>query len=110
MGAQFAPELPRQHDLDLTAIVLAGQLNFSITFHPGRHRRERIVALLAAYRKELIAMAKYCHDCASERAAVGGDLSQAVPPMREKASREFTLSQLPAEDLDRILQNFSDKP
>jgi amino acid adenylation domain-containing protein/non-ribosomal peptide synthase protein (TIGR01720 family) len=110
MGAQFAPALPRQHDLDLTTIVLAGQLNVSITFHPGRHRHERIEALLTAYRKELIGVAEYCRDRAPEKAAVGGDLSQTAPALREPAAREFTLSQLPADDVDRILQNFSDKP
>jgi amino acid adenylation domain-containing protein/non-ribosomal peptide synthase protein (TIGR01720 family) len=109
MGAQFAPELPRQHDLDLTAIVLAGQLNFSITFHAGRHRRERITALLATYRDELVAMAEYCRGWASDGVALGRDLLQTALPIHDDSSREFTLSRLPAEDLDRILQSFSDE-
>jgi amino acid adenylation domain-containing protein/non-ribosomal peptide synthase protein (TIGR01720 family) len=108
IGTQVAPELPRQHDLDLTAIVLAGQLNFSIAFRPGRHRRERISELLALYKSELVAMAKHCHDWASEGAAPGRDIPQTAPAGGDGLSREFTLSELPADDIDRILQSFSD--
>jgi amino acid adenylation domain-containing protein/non-ribosomal peptide synthase protein (TIGR01720 family) len=78
-GTPFAPELPRQHDLDLTAIVLAGRLNVSIMYHAGRHRRARIAALLAAYQTELVVLSDYCRGRTPERAAADfacGDLSQ----------------------------------
>jgi amino acid adenylation domain-containing protein/non-ribosomal peptide synthase protein (TIGR01720 family) len=81
MGIQIAPELPREHDLDLTAIVLGGRLNVSIAFHPGRHYPERISSLLEHYQRELTALTQYCCERVPEKTAVDftyKDFSQAA--------------------------------
>jgi amino acid adenylation domain-containing protein/non-ribosomal peptide synthase protein (TIGR01720 family) len=73
MGASIAARLSRPHDLDLTAIVLAGSLNVSIMFHPRRHRSESVRDLLALYRRELLRISRYC--CEHEPEKTTSDFS-----------------------------------
>ena len=97
-GLSFAPEssdraisprLVRVHDLDVIGIVTDGRLSLSITYHPHRHRRESVQLLLDAFHTQLRLVAEHCRN---------------IGP-RQTASREYTFSQLPADDLDRILQS-----
>jgi non-ribosomal peptide synthase protein (TIGR01720 family) len=92
-GRAISPRLTRLHDLDVIGIVTAGRLSLSITFNPQNHRRGSVQQLLDAFRSQLLLVAEHCTH---------------IRP-RESASREFTFSQLLADDIDRILQSFSDE-
>lgn len=69
-GDPIASDLPRQHDLDLTAIVLAGCLNVSLSFHPQRHHADGVAQLLEQYRRELVTITEYCCGRAPEKTAI----------------------------------------
>jgi amino acid adenylation domain-containing protein/non-ribosomal peptide synthase protein (TIGR01720 family) len=93
-GRTISPKLTRFHDLDLVGIVADGRLSLSITFHPQRHRRESVQQQLDRFRAQLLLVAEHC---------------SSIRP-REPRSREFTYSNLPTEDFERILENFPDEP
>ncbi|MBV8416100.1 MAG: amino acid adenylation domain-containing protein, partial [Verrucomicrobia bacterium] len=92
-GRAISPQLTRLYDLDVIGIVTAGRLSLSITFNPRHHRRGSVQQLLDAFRSQLLLVAEHCTH---------------IPP-RESASREFTFSQLLADDINRILRRFSDE-
>jgi amino acid adenylation domain-containing protein/non-ribosomal peptide synthase protein (TIGR01720 family) len=86
-GQPIGPRLARVHDLDVVGLVAGGRLSLSILFHPQRHRRQTVEALLANVRDQLLAVAEHC-----SRIRRG-------PTVPDR----FTHSNLPMEDFDRIL-------
>jgi amino acid adenylation domain-containing protein/non-ribosomal peptide synthase protein (TIGR01720 family) len=70
MGSAIASDLPRQHDIDLTAIVLAGRLNVSLAFLPQQYRPESMRKLLRHYREQLVEITEFCGKRVPEKTAI----------------------------------------
>jgi amino acid adenylation domain-containing protein/non-ribosomal peptide synthase protein (TIGR01720 family) len=70
MGSAIASDLSRQHDVDLTAVVLAGRLNVSVTFLPAQHSPASMTELLQQYRTQLVEITEYCCQRPPEKTVV----------------------------------------
>ena len=123
-GCAIDPRLPRAHELDVVGVVADNRLLLSLDFDPATLAFESASGLLDDFGRQLVAVARYCCDQLDHAEAardtvddergtvslIGEVKDRRALPRRESASREFTFSQLPADDFDRILQSFSDKP
>lgn len=90
-GSAISPRLTRVHDLDIVGMVTAGRLSLAITFSPQHHHRKSVHRLLDAFRSQLLLLADHCVHIRPQKSA----------------SQQFTFSQLPADDINHILQSFS---
>jgi amino acid adenylation domain-containing protein/non-ribosomal peptide synthase protein (TIGR01720 family) len=87
-GQTVGARLTRVHDLDVSGIVAGGRLSVSTLFHPQRHKRETIVALMTAFERNLLDIVGHC--TGGEEGGIDGN---------------YTCSRIPADDYDRILRN-----
>jgi non-ribosomal peptide synthase protein (TIGR01720 family) len=87
-GQAISPGLARHHMLDISGLIIRGQLHLSIIFHPEWNRQETIETLLANCQKELLLIVDHC----------------SRKKEREHTPSDFTYSELAPEDYNRILE------
>ena len=60
IGQPIGPGIRRQHDIDVSGIVMRGRLVLAAIFNPQRHRRETIDRFLGHFREELLLLCAHC--------------------------------------------------